>query len=179
MRIALCGSHGVGKTTLAKIVAEEYGLPILHDIVVDAYKLGLPINENTTTETQMRLAAKQFEQERTIVSFVADKCIFDYFIYAEVLHLDPDVVASIKKMALDSYQYDAIFYIKPEFPIPHDGVRSTNVQFQAEVDDLYLGFLEENAIPYHLLTWSIQERKEQILSFIESMPWQKHPKTSL
>jgi adenylate kinase family enzyme len=39
MRIAICGAHGVGKSTISQRIAEEYGLPILHDIVVDAHKI--------------------------------------------------------------------------------------------------------------------------------------------
>jgi len=39
MKIAICGSHGVGKTTISKIISEEFGLTTLPDIVVDAHKM--------------------------------------------------------------------------------------------------------------------------------------------
>ena len=168
MKIAICGSHGVGKTTISKIISEEFGLTTLPDIVVDAHKMWLEINENTPMETQLRLAAKQFENEFTNKDFVADKCIFDYHVYAKALNMDEDIVVITKKLALKSHNYDHIFYIKPEFDLVDDGLRSLDPKFQSDVHDVYENFLKENQINYYTISWSIEDRKNQILDFINN-----------
>lgn len=66
MRIAIVGSHGVGKTTLAKKLAKKLKFKYLPDIVVKAAKLGFIINEATPPETQFWLLSKQLELERNI-----------------------------------------------------------------------------------------------------------------
>ncbi len=168
MKIAICWAHWVGKTTIAKLIQEEFWLIALKDIVVDAHKLGFIINEDTPIETQIRLTGKQLEQEKIHTSFVADKCIFDYHIYAKGLHMDHNLVEITRKVALKTYNYDHIFYIKPEFPIVDDWLRSTNEEFQNSIDSCYQNFLKENKIDYTNLTWSISERFNQVKEKISS-----------
>lgn len=162
MRIAICWAHWVGKSTISKLLSQEYWLPILHDIVVDAHKLWFTINEKTPIETQIWLTGKQVEQEKNHAIFVADKCIFDYHIYAKALNMDNDVIEITRKIALKTYKYDHIFYIKPEFPIVDDWLRSTNIEFQKAVQNTYENFMKENYIKYTYITWSIKERFNQI-----------------
>lgn len=167
MKVVFCGAHGVGKSTLSKILSEKLWSPILHDIVVDAHKLGFVINENTPMETQMWLTGKQLEQEKIHQKFVGDKCIFDYYVYAEALNMDREMTNVIKKIALQTHAYDHVFFIKPEFPIEDDGLRSTNVEFQSIVHGVYENFLQEHNIPYTQLTGSVEERMEQVYNKLE------------
>lgn len=166
MRIAICGAHWVGKSTISKLISQEYWLPILHDIVVDAYKLWFTINEETPIETQIWLTWKQVEQEKNHPVFVADKCIFDYHIYAKALNMDNDVIEITRKIALKTHQYDHIFYIKPEFPIVDDWLRSTNIEFQNNIQDTYENFMKEHNIKYNCITGSVEERFDQIKKHI-------------
>ena len=162
MKVVFCGAHGVGKSTLSNGLSQELWLPILHDIVVDAHRLGFIINENTPMETQMRLTGKQLEQEKTHSDFIGDKCIFDYYVYAEALNMDKEMTSVIKKIALKTHNYDHVFFIKPEFPIVDDGLRSTNIEFQNAVHQVYENFLKENNIQYTYLTGTPEERMNQI-----------------
>ena len=162
MKVVFCGAHGVGKSTLTNMLSQQLWLPILNDIVVDAHRLGFIINENTPMETQMWLTGKQLEQEKTHTDFIGDKCIFDYYVYAEALKMDSEMTSVIKKIALKTHDYDHIFFIKPEFPIVDDGLRSLNIDFQNAVNDVYENFLKEHQIVYTHLTGSPEERMEQI-----------------
>lgn len=169
MKIAVCWAHWVGKTTISNLIANHLGLPVLQDIVPDAFRLGFEINENTPPETQIWLIWKQLENEKNTPRFVGDKCIFDYYVYAKALWMDEDVVSIAEKIATRNGNYDAIFYIKPEFPIEDDWLRSTNIDFQNAVDDTYSRFLKRKNIKFFSLTWSIQERKAQALETIKDL----------
>lgn len=169
MKIAVCWAHWVGKTTISNLIANHLGLPVLQDIVPDAFRLGFEINENTPPETQIWLIWKQLENEKNTPGFVGDKCIFDYYVYAKALWMDDDVVSVAEKIAVRNGNYDAIFYIKPEFPIEDDWLRSTNIDFQNAVDDTYSRFLKRKNIKFFSLTWSIQERKAQALETIKDL----------
>jgi cytidylate kinase len=53
MKIAIAGSHGVGKTTFAKALAKKLNFSYIHDIVrEEAIPKGFVINENTPAEVQ-------------------------------------------------------------------------------------------------------------------------------
>ncbi len=167
MKIAICWAHWVWKTTISKIISELYSINKLPDVVVDAYNLWFEINENTPIETQVWLIWKQFENEKLNKNFVADKCIFDYYIYASYLWMDSNIVETAKKIALNTYNYDYIFYINPEFPIVDDWVISTNINFQKWIDNLYEKFLIENNIKFNKISWSINDRKNQIINIVK------------
>lgn len=173
MKVVFCGAHGVGKSTLSSILSQQLWLPILHDIVVDAHKLGFVINENTPMETQMWLTGKQLEQEKIHTDFIGDKCIFDYYVYAKALEMDSEMTSAIKKVALNTHDYDHIFFIKPEFPIVDDGLRSLNIGFQRMVNDVYENFLQEHAIPYTHLTGNPEERMQQIHKKLGKIDWER------
>jgi nicotinamide riboside kinase len=163
MKIVFCGAHGVGKTTLASRLAEHLQVPLLPDIVPQAHALGFEINEGTPLETQLRLTGKQLEQEKMHQDFVADKCIFDYYVYAKALEMDENLTETIRKVALKTQKYDHIFFIAPEFPIEDDGLRSTNIAFQTAVHEVYKEFLDiYMPTAYTVLTGSVEERFEQI-----------------
>lgn len=79
MKIAIVGSHGVGKTTLSKKLAEKFNYPILPDAAIEAVNRGFIINENTPPETQFWLFSRQLDLERNSgKNWIADKCLIDY-----------------------------------------------------------------------------------------------------
>lgn len=170
MKIAICGSHGVGKSTISTLLAEHLNIPVLPDIVVDAHHSGFVINEWSTATTQIWLTAKQLENERKHHSFIADKCIYDYHVYAKALSMDTPVIETTKIIALDIHDYTHVFYIEPEFELRDEGgLRSIDPVFQSQVHITYREFLKSHNIPYIQLTWSVQERLDQALSHISSI----------
>ncbi len=168
MKIAICWAHWVWKTTISKEISKEYNLEILPDIVVQAHNMGLQINESTPLETQVWLIWQQMANEKTTTKFIADKCIFDYYIYAKALCMDDDLVNVAYKMASKTGKYDYIFYIPPEFPIEDDGVRSTDKAFQSSVDKTYKEFLDKEKLDYCTITWSVNERVSMIREYLNN-----------
>ncbi len=167
MKIAICGSHGVGKSTLSEHLAKHLGIVVLPDIVIEAHHSGFQINEWSTLTTQVWLTAKQLENEKKHSSFIADKCIYDYHVYAKALSMNPSIVETTRLIALDVHDYTHVFYIAPEFELVDEGgLRSIDPVFQSQVHDTYKAFLEEHNISYVQLTWSIPQRVEQALLHI-------------
>ena len=167
MKIAIVGSHGVGKSTLSKNLAKILNLPIIPDIVVEAYHKGFTINENTPLETQFWLFAKQLELERNFADhWIADKCLIDYSVYGDVLLSDQRAKELLSEMIQRNSQYDFVFYLPIEFPIEDDGIRSTDPQFQASVDSRFLEVLNAWGIKYYTVNGTVKQRLKRILEII-------------
>ena len=168
MKIAIAGAHGVGKTTFAKGLAKELNLNYIYDVVrEEAVKKGFVINENTPPEVQLWLVCRQWELETiTHESWVADKSLFDYLVYGEIILKDNDFRKIIREMVKRNARYDSVFYLPIEFPMELDGVRSEDENFRKEVDRRYKKTLEELGVKYIILSGSPQERIKQALEHL-------------
>lgn len=167
MKIVIAGAHGVGKTTIANILAKEFSLPIIPDVAIEAFSKGFPINENTPAETQFWMFARQLELERNLGDkWIADKCLMDYSIYADVLFKDERVKQLLSEMVKRNVNYNFVFYLPIEFPIEDNGIRSIDPVFQKNVDSRYLQVLNDWGINYHTISGSIEERLKKIMNII-------------
>jgi nicotinamide riboside kinase len=169
MKIAIAGSHGTGKTTLAKSLAEKLKLNYIPDIVrEEAVKKGFIINENTPPEVQLWLVMRQWELEKnTPESWIADKSLFDYFIYGNLALKDEEVKKVIKGVIERNAKYDYVFYLPIEFPMEVDGLRSQNEEFRREVDNRYKAHLDGSGIKYITLSGSVENRINEALNRIK------------
>lgn len=159
MKIAVAGSHGVGKSSFAKGLAQRLGGAYIYDTVREEVvpKKIFPINENTPPQGQIWLVARQWELERTTPQpWVADKNLFDYWVYAK-----DDFADYIKKtiwmFVREDAHYDFVFYLPIEFPMELDGVRSENDAFQKEMDRRYKKLLADLGVKYIILPSFIKE----------------------
>ncbi|MGI9862702.1 AAA family ATPase [Moorella naiadis] len=147
MRIAITGAHGVGKSTLALLLATELQLPLIEEIArVAAEKMGYT---NTRDIIAAGLIDKQRFQE-TILScqintefryyangFVADRSVLDVAAYAAWYKL-PEA-RDMRKNAVEYARrnYDLIFYIPlSDMPAEDDGFRLTDRKSQEQIDAL-------------------------------------------
>ncbi len=169
MKIAIAGAHGVGKTTFAKDLAKKLNINYIHDIVrEEAIKKGFVINESTPPEVQLWLVCRQWELEKiTPESWVADKSLFDYLVYGEIILKDDNLKKMIRDIVKRNAHYDPVFYLSIEFPMELDGVRSEDEKFQREVDRHYKKTLEEFGIKYIVVSGSPKERIKQALEHLK------------
>jgi len=178
MRIAITGSHGVGKTTLINellnyLNKKDSGFKLLEEAPRQAFELGFPINENNSSETQLWVFAKQLEMELVADSYyIADKCFIDLLAYAMYIFKERHDLISIlrdisKRAAL---KYDLVIYLPAgEFPIEDDGVRSTDQKFQEGIDKLILEILNDFEISYTKISGSKEERYSRAVELIKSL----------
>jgi nicotinamide riboside kinase len=139
LKIALIGSHGVGKTTLCfELAAKLKRLDRAVDLVKEvARECPLPINRDTTLGAQSWILHTQCARELAAQSasevVICDRSVLDN--YAYLVHavgrrtdLDPWIASWCKT-------YDGLFKI-PLWQTPrYDGIRDTDLIFQREIDD--------------------------------------------
>jgi len=194
MRIAITGSHGVGKSTLANDIlaylngkeadlkinitdldsaSKRKDFKLLEEAPRQAFELGLPINENNSPETQLWVFAKQLEMELIAQNYyIADKCFIDLLAYVMYIFREKrdliDILKDISKRAAG--KYDLVIYLPAgEFPIEDDGVRSTDPEFQDGVDKLILEILNDFNINYVKIIGNKEERYNQARELIKSL----------
>lgn len=169
MRIAIIGSHGTGKTTLAKWLTHELKMNLIPDVVPEALRLGFTINESSSVESQLWILTTQLELERnTKESWVSEKALWDNYIYGSLMIKDLEAVHTIKKVVERNVNYDFVFYLPIEFPIFDDGKRSMSIEFQKKIDSMYRYYLDQHLIQYFILTGSLSNRLNQAIAIINN-----------
>jgi len=73
---------------------------------------------------------------------VLDRCALDGLVYTEYLYRKKmvdfyTVIYANRIFSMLYDHYDIVFYIEPEFNIVNDGVRSTEVQFQSDILNIF------------------------------------------
>lgn len=156
MKIAVCGSHGVGKTTLVFDIASELKKMMKNDrigiIQENAGNCPLPINKNGTFMSQMWMICDQvkaeIEMEESYSVVVCDRSVFDPICYAMAINDEydgePNDLADFidyaeSLMSIYAKSYDMIILLEPNSDsISEDGLRSTDLEFRDKVADMFL-----------------------------------------
>lgn len=135
MRIGFCGAHRVGKTTLAKRVADELGYTFIDGSCTGVFeKLGLaanqPLNFKERLSVQIEIFDRYLDNVSGATNFVTDRTPFDYFGYT-MAELNTMAVsgenAHIVEQAVETYfgacgialnkTIDLMFLVSPGIPI--------------------------------------------------------------
>lgn len=132
-RLAITGSAGVGKTTLAKALSAALGLPLLPEAMrrhleSDGRRLSA-LSAPARAALLERLWAEQEAQERDCArsGFVADNCALDHGAYA--LHHDctDESQALLANVGAAGRRYDALFVLPwGAIPYERDGIRAAS-----------------------------------------------------
>ena len=146
MKIGLCGTMSVGKTTLVKALSELSQFKDYH-IATERSKylrdLGIPLNTDSTVNGQMIFLAER-SAELLHENVLTDRTIWDVSAFTM---LAKSIDAGFKSTLVNSAmmlkdQYDVVFYIDPVGTIIEDnGVRETDSEYRALINQEILRLL--------------------------------------
>ncbi len=127
LRIAVTGSAGVGKTTLARALSERLGLALVPE-EMRAYRSrggealrALPSEAGARTLAALYAVRRDRERRE---GFVADNCALDFAAYAVHHGCAAAASATRAEAEADALRYDAIFVLPwGVIPYERDGVR--------------------------------------------------------
>jgi len=150
-KLALIGSHGVGKTTLcygvaARLKALDLPVEVVHEV---ARRCPLPINRETSLEAQAWILHSQIAEEIAAAYrypvVLCDRSVLDNYIYLLLAAGRQEALESLVNSWLPTYH---LLVHVPILAQPSaDGIRSSDPTFQRAVDDRLLKELEPRDLP--------------------------------
>lgn len=175
MKIVLTGSHGTGKTSTLDELKKEYpNIFIVEEVVRELHKKGINISENGNNKCQYAIFntyQELFEQNK---SYISDRGLVDTLAYDRYLYKHNkinQIVLLNHHQAFKRYlkkNPDVVhIYFPIEFDLVDDGVRSTNKEFQKEIDTHIINILHEYDIVHIKVSGSVEKRVQQIKKYIK------------
>ena len=146
LKLALIGTHGVGKTTLAYEVCTllkkaDQNVELVTEV---ARRSPFPVNEATTLEGQLWIlhaqVAAELEAASRAPNVICDRAVLDNYCYLVNKFGRQAYLEQWLEWWMDSY---TLLVAVPPFAdgITADGFRSENVQFQRRIHELLNGLL--------------------------------------
>jgi nicotinamide riboside kinase len=146
MKIGLCGTMSVGKTTLVKALA-ELDLFKKYKIATERSKylkdLGIPLNTDSTVNGQIVFLAER-ASELLHKDIITDRTIWDVSAFTMLAKsIDSGFKSSLVNTAMTlKDQYDIVFYIDPVGTNMEDnGVRETDLEYRTNINQEILRLL--------------------------------------
>ena len=146
MKIGLCGTMSVGKTTLVKALAKTDEFKN-YKTATERSKylrdLGIPLNTDSTVNGQLVFLAERASEllHKDILTdrTVWDVCAFTMLAKSIATHDKSQFVNAAMTLR---EQYDIIFYIEPVgVEMEDNGVRETNLEYRADINQEILRLL--------------------------------------
>lgn len=174
MRIGITGAHSVGKTTLLNALRSEpffKDFAICNEVTREVRELGFSINEDGGDQTQLMIMQKHIVNIFMNDNMVTDRIALDCLVYSTYLNMKNKISNNTLHKVKQMYErimphYDYVFYIRPEFDIVDDGVRSIDVSFRDGIVDLFEGFISESKLKVYPLTGSVRNRVDILMQTV-------------
>jgi deoxyadenosine/deoxycytidine kinase len=172
MKIGLCGTMSVGKTTLVNALREDFHFAH-YQTATERSKylrdLGIPLNTDSTIKGQLVFLAER-ATELMKENIITDRTVWDVCAFTALAQSISDHVKyDFEKLAMDlKDEYDLVIYIKPDgVEMEDNGVRETNMDYRADIDYQIQNLLKRFP-PKNLLTisGSTEERIKSIVDHI-------------
>tara|TARA_B110000977_G_scaffold147633_1_gene187133 strand:- start:1199 stop:1729 length:531 start_codon:yes stop_codon:yes gene_type:complete len=174
MKIGLCGTMSVGKTTLVNTLKELKqfkGYEFATERSKYLMGLGIPLNTDSTLKGQTVFLAERCA-ELMKENIITDRTILDVIAFTNssksIDYKDKEV---FEQYAIEFLrEYDYIFYISPEgIPIEDNGVRETDEYYRDVIDFSITHLIKtygHRINNIEVIKGSTEKRIEQILKFI-------------
>ena len=149
MKIGLCGTMSVGKTTLVnalKELSEFKNYTFRTERSKYLRDIGIPLNTDSTVKGQSVFLAER-ANELMQENIITDRTILDVMAFAKcsesMNYLEAQHFCDFASNMI--HEYDYIFYVSPEgVDIEDNGVRETNSDYRKLIDQNILLLIEKN-----------------------------------
>lgn len=173
-KIGISGAQSVGKTTLLNALRSEEcfsGYNIRNEVTRSVKALGVHINENGSDISQQLIMKEHIYNLVMFDDMITDRTALDGLVYTHWLWNKGKVSNECFRQCNDIFfrvfdMYDYMFYIKPEFPLEDDGVRSSSQQWQDEIVLLFDQYIANYELKVINVSGSVRERVNIILNTI-------------
>ena len=140
MKIGLCGTMSVGKTTLVNALKD---VPEFKDYVTrterskELMAMGIPLNTDSTVKGQAVFLAER-ASELMEENIITDRTIIDVMAFAKcsnsMYFFEAEDFCQFASYMLEEYDY--IFYVSPEgVEIEDNGIRETDANYRKMIDE--------------------------------------------
>ena len=175
MKIGLCGTMSVGKTTLVNALKnvkdfKDYNFATERSKYLSS--LGIPLNTDSTLKGQTVFLAERCA-ELMQENIITDRTVIDVMAFTNLARSidfkDKEYFEDYARVFVG--QYDYIFYISPEGTVMEDnGVRETDLEYREEIDRAIIQAMNtygHRCKNVHMLKGTTPERIEQMLGVIQ------------
>lgn len=186
IKIGILGTHGTGKTTLGHTIMsylkENHFIvgwvgEIVRDIPASVADLSAFLSQYWVLNSQIN---KEIERQSNNKVVVTDRTVIDNYAYAmraakkdSISKRDLKVLENICRSWV--HTYDFLFYTqRTKAPIEDDNFRSTDRQFQIEIDEIIKKIIMDWDIKVVKLAGKYEERLEKVLE-----TFNRHPKLDI
>ena len=170
MKIGLCGTMSVGKTTLVNALKE---LPEFKDYMFrterskELMAQGIPLNTDSTLKGQCVFLAER-ATELMQENIITDRTIIDVMAFARASksmdHVEKYDFEQLATLLIKEYDY--IFYVSPKgVDIEDNGVRETDIEYRNLIDFIITNFIKNKSFlikNYGILEGPTEQRIEQM-----------------
>ena len=141
MKIGLCGTMSVGKTTLVNALREDFHFAH-YQTATERSKylrdLGIPLNTDSTLKGQVIFLAER-AAELLQENIITDRTVVDVMAFTKaaesINYYEAEAFNDLAKNLL--HEYDYIFYVSPVgVEMEDNGVRETDLEYRSLIDFL-------------------------------------------